>query len=297
MKRYIAIVAMLLMAWVMTGCDDKTSILKKRIPPIDYNTTTWLEIKGYKSPGYNVYMNVAYGGEGKECKYFSWGLGADVSRSTDMTFDANISKDDLHYTLRYPLNFKQGKCEFWAGYIEIGMEEYNDLDDKKYPKQSAIRISKIFDNKVLVMNLYYQKRDFEDKNFNLDPINVYCQRYMFYSDIYADDTDEKVPVFGAFCHTPKSYEGLTGLIGARYEVEFLKKHNPLTANLLISEDLKCSKNCSDEEMQRAKALGVSERMYRGSIYDKPTTNPLNTRFIPSIKLFEAFKEKHHIKEQ
>jgi len=262
---------------------------KKTASAIDYDKTTWLEIKGFKTPGYDVHLSVGYGGEGEECKFFSFGLGHDVGKSTRMEFDAKISKDDLHYTLRYPLNFKQGECEFWAGGMEISVEEYNDLDIKKYPKDKLIRNTKIFDRTVLTLNLTYQKDTYED-NFNLNPLNIYCQRDVFYMDIYADETDEKVPTFGAICHNTTHYDG-----GAYYEVDFLKKYNPLIANILISEDLKCSKNCDDNDMEKAKALGVNEKMHRGSIYDKPTEKPLNTRFIPSEKLFDNFKKKNKIK--
>jgi hypothetical protein len=278
----------------LAGCESSKPS-KPKVAPIDYNQTTWLEIKGFKSPGYDVSMSVGYGGEGKECKFFSFGLGHDVSKSTDMHIDANISKDDLHYSLRYPLNFRQGKCEFWAGRVEVRMEEYNNLDSKKYPKGQTIRATQILDRAVLAFKLYYQKQDFRD-NFNIDPLNLYCQRTVHYSDIYKDGTDKKKAVYSILCHNTTSYEGMTGIIGAYYEVDFLKKHNPLTVNLLISEDLKCSENCNEEEMQKAKTLGVTQKMYEGSIYEKPTTDIRNRRFTPSKKLFEAFKNKHKIKE-
>ena len=289
MKKFILSIFLALLGVFSMACNGS----KKTAPAIDYDKTTWLEIKGFKTPGYDVHMSVGYGGEGEECKFFSFGLGHDVGKSTRMEIDAKISKDDLHYTLRYPLNFKQGECEFWARNIEISMEEYNDLDVKKYPK-GDLRASKIFDRVVLTLNLTYQKDTYDD-NFNLNPLNLYCQRDVFYMDIYADETDEKIPTFGAICHNTTSYVHVDSM-GAKYQVEFLKKHKPLTVNLLMSEDLKCSKNCSDDEMKRAKSLGVTEKMHRGSIYDKPTEKPLNTRFIPSEKLFSDFKKKNNIKE-
>ena len=279
---------------LLSGCDTKKT-LKKTPPPIEYNQTTWLEIKGFKTKGYDVHMSVGYGGEGEECKFFSFGLGHDVSKSSHLSFDANISKDDLHYTLRYPLNFKQGKCEFWAGGMEIRMEEYNHLDEKKYPKGQTIRATKIFDRKVLVLNLTYQKKTYKE-NFNLYPLNLYCQKTVHYSDIYNDGTDEKKSVFAATCHNTTSYEGMAGIIGVHYSVDFLKQHTPLGVNLLISKDLKCSRHCTQKEMQRVKALGVEEKMYNGDINDVPTTHILNRRFTPSQKLFEDFKKKHNIKE-
>ena len=277
---------------LLSGCQSKPS--KPEAAPIDYNQTTWLEIKGFKSPGYDVSMSVGYGGEGEECRYFSFGLGRDVSRSTYMQIDAEISEDDLHYTLRYPLNFRQGKCEFWAGRVEVRMEEYNNLDSKKYPK-GDLRASKIFDRAVLTFNLYYREQNFKE-NFNLNPLNIYCQRDVFYMDVYADNTDEKIPTFGAICHNTTSSAGMTGIIGAYYEVDFLKKHNPLTVNIIISEDLKCSRNCSEEEMEKAKALGVTEKMVE--IYEErpPTTKTDNIFFIPSENLFEEFKERYKIEE-
>ena len=278
---------------VLSGCNTKHNT-KKSPPPIEYNQTTWLQIKGFKSPGYDVHISVGYGGEGDACKFFSFGLGHDVSRSSYLHFDANISKDDLHYTLRYPLNFKQGKCEFWAGGMEIRMEEYNHLDEKKYPIDQAIRSTKIFDNPVLVLSFTYQDKHY-DENFNLDPLNLYCQRTIFFSDIYADDTDEKVPLFFATCHNTTSYVNVDSM-GVNYSVAFLKKHNPLTINLLVSEDLKCSRNCNKEEMQRAKVLGVKEKMIERRQKEFPTSNPISTFFIPSQKLFEDFKQKHNIKE-
>ena len=278
--------------FLISGCDTKKT-LKKTISPIEYNQTTWLEIKGFKTKGYDVYMSVGYGGEGEECKFFSFGLGHDVSKSSHLSFDANISKDDLHYTLRYPLNFKQGKCEFWAGGMEIRMEEYNTLDKKKYPK-GDLRRTKIFDDNVLVLNFTYQKKTYKE-NFNLNPLNLYCQRDVYYMDIYADDTDEKVPTFGATCHNTTSYVNVDSM-GVNYSVAFLKKHNPLTINLLISEDLKCSRHCNQEEMQRAKVLGVKEKMVEIRGKHPPTTHIINHWFIPSQKLFEDFKKKHNIKE-
>ncbi len=215
---------------LLSGCDTKKT-LKKTPPPIDYNQTTWLEIKGFKTKGYDVHMSVGYGGEGEACKFFSFGLGHDVSKSSHLSFDANISKDDLHYTLRYPLNFNQGKCEFWAGGMEIRMEEYNTLDKKKYPK-GDLRRTKIFDDNVLVLNFTYQKKTYKE-NFNLNPLNLYCQRTVFFSDIYADDTDEKVPVFLAACHNTTSYVNSHSM-GVKYSVDFLKQHTPLIVNLFKS---------------------------------------------------------------
>ena len=275
------------------GCENKFS--KKETIPIDYSKTIWLEIKGYKTPGYKVNMSVGYGGEGEECKFFSLGLGHDVSKSTHIQIDANITKDDLRYTLRYPLNFKQGKCEFWAGGIKIGMEEYNDIDSKKYPKGRDLRSSLIFDRPVLVMNLYYQKQKSTD-NLNLNPLNLYCQRTVSIGDFYGDDTDEEKPFFTAICHNTTSNDGMTGIIGAYYEIDFLKKHNPLTANLLISEDMKCHQNCTDEDMMKAKTLGVTKKMIESGAGIKPATDILYKWFIPSEKLFEDFKHKHKIEE-
>ncbi len=291
---FIIISFLSLTLFLLTGC-ERSKPSKSEPPPVDYNETTWLQIEGFKSPGYDIYMSVGYGGEGDGCKFFSFGLGKDVSKSTHLHIDANISEDDLHYTLRYPLNFRQGECEFWAGGLEIRMEEYNDLDEKRYPKDKIIRRTKVFDDTVLVMNLYYQKQHFRD-NLNLNPLNLYCQRTVHFFDIAGDDTDEEKPFFGAICHNTTSYKGMAGILGAYYEVEFLKEHNPLTVNLLISEDIKCLHFCSDEDMEKAKELEVKERMYEGSIYDKPTENPLNTRFIPSEKLFEDFKKRHKIEE-
>jgi len=282
----------LLALFGMMGCESKT--LKKNAPPIDYNQTTWLEIKGFKSKGYDVSMSVGYGGEGEECKFFSFGLGHDVGKSTRMQIDANITKDDLHYTLRYPLNFKQGKCEFWGGSIEVHMEEYNDIDDIKYPKGEDLRSSVILDKKALVLDLTYQKQTYKD-NFNLNPLNLYCQREVHYSDLYADDTDEKVTVFTAICHNTTSYVHMHSM-GGYYEVGFLKKHNPLRVNLLMSEDLKCSKNCDEDEMRKAKALGVTEKMIEIRGKRPSSTQTINYWFIPSVKLFEDFKNKYNIKE-
>ncbi len=289
--RYTAVICMACL-FLLSGCDTKKSH-EKRPAPIEYNETTWLEIEGFKSPGYDLHMSVGYGGEGKECRFFSFGLGTSVGRSTHLNFDANISEDDLHYTLRYPLNFRQGKCEFWAGRIELRMEEYNDLDEKKYPK-GDLRRSKIFDDNVLVMNLTYQKDTYRD-NFNLDPLNLYCQRIVYFSDIYADETDEKVPVFLAICHNTTSYVNSHSM-GVKYSVDFLKEHTPLRVNILISEDLKCSRNCDENEMKKAEALGVKEKMIERYQKEYPTTNPISTFFIPSEKLFEDFKKKHDIKE-
>ena len=287
MKKSLLVIFGVLLTFLILGCESK-------VAEIDYAKTTWLEIKGFKSPGYDVHLSVGYGGEGDECKFFSIGLGHNVSKSTHMQIDANISKDDLHYTLRYPLNFKQGKCEFWAGGLEIRMEEYNDLDIKKYPKNRTIRMTKIFDDKVLVLNLTYQKETYKD-NFNLNPLNLYCQRDLFYMDIYDDETDEKVPTFGAICHNTTSNMQMNGL-WATYQVEFLKVHNPLRANLLISEDLKCSRNCSESEMQKAKSLGVTEKMVEIRGVRKQVTHIINELFTPSEQLFKNFKNKHNIKE-
>ena len=288
-----AVMCMMACLFLLGGCDTKKSY-EKIPPPIEYNETTWLEIEGFKSPGYDLHMSVGYGGEGEECRFFSFGLGTSVGRSTYLNFDANISEDDLHYTLRYPLNFRQGKCEFWAGRIELRMEEYNDLDEKKYPK-GDLRRSKIFDDNVLVMNLTYQKDTYRD-NFNLDPLNLYCQKTVHYSDIYNDGTDEKKPIFFAICHNTTSYEGMAGIVGAHYSVDFLKEHTPLRVNILISEDLKCSRNCDENEMKKAEALGVKEKMVERYQKEYPTTNPISIFFIPSEKLFEDFKKKHNIKE-
>jgi len=287
MKKSLLVIFGVLLTFLMLGCESK-------VAEIDYNQTTWLEIKGFKSPGYDVHLSVGYGGEGDECKFFSIGLGHEVSKSTHMQIDANISKDDLHYTLRYPLNFKQGKCEFWAGGIEIRMEEYNDLDISKYPKNRTIRMTKIFDDKVLVLNLTYQKETYKD-NFNLNPLNLYCQRDLFYMDIYDDETDEKVPTFGAICHNTTSNRQMNGL-WADYQVDFLKEHNPLKVNLLISEDLKCSRTCSESEMQKAKSLGVAEKMVEIRGVRKQVTHIINELFTPSEQLFKDFKNKHNIKE-
>jgi len=289
--------AFLLVSFALSFVLQNVSFKKDRVLiPKDYNNTTWLEIKGYKTPGYDITMSVGYGGEGKECKFFSVGLGTDVSKSTHMMIDANISKDDLHYNIRYPLNFKQGKCEFWAGRIEIHMEEYNDLDIKKYPKNKSIRATKIFDEKVLVLDLSYQEEDYND-NYNLYPLNLYCQRTIFYSDLYDDGTSEVKPLYFSICHNSTSVRQMNGIIGAMYNVSFLKEHNPLKVNLLLSKDLKCSRTCSEEEMQKAKALGVRKKMVE--IYDErpPTSNPLNTRFIPSEVLFSRFKKQYNIKEK
>ncbi len=249
---------------------------------MDYSKTTWLTVQGYKSKGYVPYMKAIYAAGGKECEEFVFGLGSSLARNEKQLLFAKVSEDDLHYTIRYPMNYKQGKCEFWFGRGYVQIEERNALDEKKYPRTEAIRNTKIYDGAVGMFDIKYFKPtetySLSDRNANPLHVNQYCQRTLFFfNELYTKEGGNKG--FRRYryknfdCH-PEGYDS-----GESYFFfkPFMLKHPDFTYNIAMSEDVK-GKSATKEEL---KQLGLEA---------------FDEEFRPTAETFQTFKEKNHIKE-
>ena len=240
---------------------------------MDYSKTTWLTVQGYKSKGYVPYMKAIYAAGGKECEEFVFGLGSSLARNEKQLLFAKVSEDDLHYTIRYPMNYKQGKCEFWFGRGYVQIEERNALDEKKYPRDKTIRNTKIYDGFVGVFDIKYFKPtetySLSDRNANPLQVNQYCQRYTFQPASNPSKWAKMIE-----CH-PEGFHGKKPFFLFK---PFVLKHPDFVYNIIISEDVK-GRYATEKEL---KQLGL-----------EPYTDE---DFSPSAKTFETFKQKYNIKE-
>ncbi len=249
---------------------------------IDYSETTWLTVQGYKSKGYVPYIKAVYSARGKECKEFIFGLGSSLARNEKQLLFAKVSEDDLRYTIRYPMNYKQGACEFWFGRGYVHIEERNELDEKKYPRTKAIRITQIYDGFVGVYDIKYFEPDaqyrLDRKDANPLQVNQYCQRSLDFSDeIYRDKDNKRQTKHWEYkrliCHP----EGFYGKKPFFFFEPFVLKHLDFTYNIVVSEDVK-GRYATEKQL---KVNGL-QAFVKG--------------FSPSAKIFQTFKQKHNIKE-
>ncbi len=240
---------------------------------VDYSETKWLTLYGYKSKGYEPYLKTVYGASGDECKDFVFGLGKYLSKNEKNLLMADISEDDLHYTIRYPMNFKKGGCEYWFGRGYVGIQEYNDLDEKKYPRTTTLRNTKIYDGIVGMYDIKYFKPNetysLGDKNTNSSVVNQYCQRYIFHPASIPDKWAKIID-----CH-PQGFYGNRPFF---FFEPFILKHPNFEYNIVVSEEVK-----EDGTKDELKKVGLEEY--------------IDEDFKPTKEMFEAFKEKYNIKEK
>ncbi len=240
---------------------------------IRYDDTVWLTLQGYKSKGFEPYIKVAYGSEGEECKEFVWGLGDYLAQNIKQYYFPQISEDDLHYTIRYPMNFKRGGCEFWAVRVYVNVQEYNDLDPKEYPRRNYRRAMKIFDNTVGSYSIKYHKPNatysLDDYNANPPKVDNYCYKFVFDG---GDKTSGTQWIKKVECH-PKGY---SFKINYFFFEPFVRKHPVFTFNLAIEDE-----TFARTEEKKAKGIGLR-------VYDE--------HFEPTTADFERFKNRHGIKE-
>jgi hypothetical protein len=239
---------------------------------IDYSDTTWLTIKGYKAKGFEPYIKVAYGSEGEACKEFVWGLGDFLAQNIKRVYEANITKDDLHYSIPYPMNFTRGGCTFWAVKVYVKLQEYNDLDEKEYPKDHVKRGIKIFDNTIGGYSIKYHKPNatysLEDTEANLLVVNNYCKKFVFKGSYNLQPQWIKTIA----CH-PEGYSFKRSYFSFE---SFVLKHPVFTFNLAMDE-----KVYARTDPQHAKQLKL--KLY-------------NENFEPKKADFVRFKTQHKIEE-
>ena len=240
---------------------------------IDYEDTTWLTLKGYKSKGYEPYIKVAYGSEGEECKEFIWGLGDFLAQNIKRYYKADISEDDLHYSIRYPMNFTRGGCTFWVVKVYIMLQEYHDLDEKEYPKKTVSRALKIYDSTIGGYSIKYHKpnKQYRLNRVEANPleINNYCQRSVFDGGDHVTGTQWLKVIE---CH-PEGYSGKRSYF---FFEPFVLEHPTFVVNLVMDDII-----YADADDKQAKNLGLKK-------YDE--------RFESTKKHFQMFKEKYNIKE-
>jgi len=275
MKHFILSIFLVLLVFGGIGCNKKIEPIK----PIDYSETTWQEIKGYKNKEYGVSANIEYITKTNVCRekksYWSMVDGKSGSyftpKTNDLSFDAKTSKNKLSYVLHYPLNIKQEQCVFWADSIIIKIKENKEAVKNAF-------------NPRIIKILYSSGENRVNYSY---PLNIYCQRSGFFTKSTTTGKEEFNPI--AFCRP-------TGVIGSAEAIhlDFLKeKYQPLKVNILVSDDIKCHRACTDKEMLKAE---TKEKMYEGRSDEPPTIDTRNERFVPSEALFTAFKEKNKIKE-
>jgi len=238
---------------------------------IDYSQTKWLSLQGYKSKGYEPYLEAVYTAEGKSCKDFIFGLGSSLAKNDKKILMSEISEDDLHYSIKYPMTFKQGGCtyQFGRGYIYI--QEYNNLDEKKYPKRTTIRTTKVYDDFVGVVDIKYFKPDeiykATARNANLLKVNQYCQK-----SIMLSSSERWMKVLD--CH-PEEYSREESYY---FFKPFILEHPNFMYNIIVSEDVK---------IKFANKIQIERKNLKVYI----------EKFIPHINVFEKFKKNHNIIEE
>ncbi len=240
---------------------------------IRYDDTVWLTLQGYKSKGFEPYIKVAYGSEGEGCKEFVWGLGDYLAQNIKQYYFPQISEDDLHYTIRYPLYFKRGGCEFWAVRVYVNVQEYNDLDPKEYPRRTTKRALKIFDNTVGGFSIKYHKPNAQYRldRIEANPLKIdnYCYKYVFAG---SDRGDGPRWLKHIECHP----NGFSFKRSYFFFEPFVREHPVFTFNLAIDEETKIWLIEGEE-----KKLGLN-------VYDE--------RFEPKEADFIRFKKQYGIKE-
>lgn len=244
-----------------------------------YSNTKWLTVHGYKSKGYVPYLQAAYGTDSSECSEYIIGLDYELSKEKKLIYQATTSNDDLQYTIKYPMNFWAGGCEYWfvRGYVNI--EEPNNLDEEIYGLQSVKRVEQIFAGFITAFDIRYHE---PNETYYLDPLranpkylNIYCQRYL------ACDLDKGEYICSRpkrkvmRCH-PEGYDSQESY----YLFEPYMVANPnLNLNIVLSEDVKLRGTPQD-----AKRLGLEEFPV-----DKDN-------FLAKKEYFQAFKTKYNIKD-
>jgi len=194
-----------------------------------------------------------------------------MSKSSNQTFDATISEDDLHYEIKYPLQFTQGECHFTARRIEIEVEEYHNLGEKD--KGNAFkRNTKILERVAATLIVTFKERELTT-DFVVNPGNLFCQRTIFNMSL---PSQPKQWMKSMVCKPEGHYGGFRQF----FNIDYLKEHSPFLLNIVLSKDVHC-RQCSKEDL-KAKEM---------QLYDET-----HNKIISTQETFDLFKKQNGIKE-